>query len=270
MQLDNLCGVALDSATYPMSGLTIALASAGCIFSGTLLGLGLRRILPEHHLNADSKDAVKVGAGMISMMAALVLGLLVSSAKNNFDSTNSAMTESGAKVILLDRLLATYGPEAGEIRKDLRQSVLASIEMLWPEERTRGSSLERFERANAMERLLGKLRELQPQNDTQRDLRKRAEDLGHEMLLTRWLQIEQTQNSLPVVFLVILLFWLTMLYMTFGLFAPHNGTVVAVMFVGALALATAVFLIVEMNHPLQGAMKISSGPMRKAAELLGR
>lgn len=253
-----------------MSGLTIALVSGGCIFSGTLLGLGLRRILPEHHLNADSKDAVKVGAGMISMMAALVLGLLVSSAKNNFDSTNSAITESSAKVILLDRFLANYGPEAHDIRRELRQSLLASIEMLWPEERTAGSTLEKFERANAMERVLGKMRELKPQNDIQRELQKRAVDLCHEMLLTRWLQIQQAQTSLPVAFLVILLFWLTMLYMTFGLFAPHNVTVVAVMFVGALALATAVFLIVEMNHPMQGAMKVSSAPLRKAAELLGR
>ncbi len=270
MRLDTVSASALESAAQAMSGTTIALASASCIFGGTILGLSLRKVLPEHHLNEASKDAIKVGAGMISMMAALVLGLLVSSAKSNFDSTTTAITQSGAKVILLDRLLANYGPETQELRKELRWSVIAMIEMLWPEEGKSEFGTERFERANAMERMLEKIRNLKPQTESQRELQARARDLGHEMMLTRWVQIQQAQTSLPVAFLVVLLFWLTMLYTTFGLFAPYNGTVVSVLFVGSLAIATAVFLIVEMNHPMQGAMKVSSAPLRKAVEILGR
>src|SRR5512137_1293941 len=132
-----------------MSGTMIALISAGCIFGGTLLGLALSRMLPSHHLNADSKDAVKVGAGMISMMSALVLGLLVSSAKNTFDSTNAAIVQSGAKVILLDRVLAAYGPEVKELRDQLRLGLAASIELLWPEEGVH-ESLSKFEKAAMM------------------------------------------------------------------------------------------------------------------------
>ncbi len=250
-----------------MNGMALAVGSAVCIFSGTLLGLGLRRVVPQHHLSDDSKDAVKLGAGMISMMAALVLGLLVSSAKSNFDSTTKAITEGGAKVILIDRLLASYGPETKEIREYLRASVAASISMLWPEEHPTASMLV-FERVAPMERVLEKVRELKPQTETQRAVLDRVQALVHEILLTRWIQIEQAQTTLPLAFLVILLFWLTMLYTTFGLFAPRNATVITVLFVGALALATAVFLIVEMSHPMQGAMKVSSGPMRKALEHL--
>jgi len=253
-----------------MNGITIALTTAGCIFGGTLLGLGIRRLLPEHHVSSDSKDAVKLGSGMISMMAALVLGLLVSSAKSNFDDTSRAITETSAKVILMDRLLANYGPETMPVREEMRAAVAASIRMLWPEERLAASSLKAFERVVAMEQVLARVRDLKPQNDSQRILQDRVQDLGHQILLTRWVQIEQAQTTLPKAFLVILLFWLTMLYTTFGLIAPHNGTVISVMFIGALAIATALFLIVEMSQPMGGLIKVSSGPMRNALEHLCR
>jgi len=157
-----------------MNSTVIALVSVACIFGGTLVGLILRKMLPADHLNTESKDAVQVGAGMISMMSALVLGLLVSSAKQNFDSTNAALVQGGAKVILLDRLLASYGPEAKELREQLRQGLAASIELLWPEERLQ-ESLSNFEKATAMERLLQKIRELKPQNEAQRALQQQAQ-----------------------------------------------------------------------------------------------
>jgi hypothetical protein len=203
-------------------------------------------------------------------MAALVLGLLVSSAKSSFDATNAAVTHSGARCILLDRVLAHYGTEAAGIRRDLRGAVVAGIAMLWPEEHPRASGLEALERASAMEAMLEKIRTLEPRSDTQRALQAQALQIGNEILLNRWLQIERAQTSPPEIFLRILLFWLTMLYVSFGLIAPRNATVVVVLFVGALSLATAVFLILEMNHPLSGIIKISSGPMRKALEHLGQ
>lgn len=253
-----------------MTSATLALISVGCIFGGTLVGLALRRVVPDHHLSSDSKDAVKLGAGMIGTMAALVLGLLVSSAKSRFDATTEAVTESGARVIMIDRTLAQYGPEAKPLREALRRSVAASIALLWPEEGPPDAGLDAFERTATMETFLAKLRELQPQTDAQRALRAHAETLANQILLDRWRQIEQAQSSLPSLFLVIVLFWLTMLYMSFGLVAPRNLTVVAVLFVGALAVATALFLIVEMSRPMGGIMKVSSGPVRKALEHLGR
>lgn len=253
-----------------MNGLLVAFVSAACIFGGTLLGLGVRRLLPHDHLSADSREAVKVGAGMISMMAALVLGLLVSSAKNNFDSANAAITESGAKVILIDRLLATYGPETGEIRSYLRQSVALFVDVLWPEEKSKQVDMGALERTPPMEKVLVKLRELKPQTEIQRALLEQAKEIANQILFTRWMQLEQAQLSLPTPFLVILLFWLTLLYTSFGLLAPRNATVITVMFLGALALATAIFLIVEMSRPMGGAMKVSSAPMRKALEHIGR
>jgi hypothetical protein len=253
-----------------MSSLTIGLISAGCIFGGALLGLLLQGLLPEQHLRDASKDTVKVVAGMIATLAALVLGLLVSSAKSSFDGTNTAVIENGAKAVLLDRALAAYGPETKDVRELLRRALADGIEMFWPEEGKVGSGMTAFERANAMEMIQAKLRELTPATDSQRKLQAQAEQISGEMLHARWLLIEQAQGTLPLLFLVMLLFWLTMLHLGFGLFAARNATVITVLLISALSVSGAIFLILEMNHPLDGRIKVSSAPLHKALEHLGR
>jgi len=253
-----------------MSSLTIGLISVGCIFGGALLGLFLQGLLPEGHLRDNSKDTIKVVAAMIATLAALVLGLLVSSAKSSFDGTNTAVIENGAKAVLLDRALAAYGPETKDVRELLRRALADGIEMFWPEEGKVGSGMTAFERANAMETIQAKLRELTPTNDSQRKLQSQAEQISGDMLHARWLLIEQAQSTLPMLFLVVLLFWLTALHLSFGLFAARNATVIAVLLISALSVSGAIFLILEMNHPLDGRIKVSSAPLHKALEHLGR
>lgn len=253
-----------------MSSLTIALISAACIFGGVLLGLLLQNLLPDHHLSNESKDTVKLGAGMIATLSALVLGLLVSSAKNTFDTVNAEVTQGAAKMIQLDRALANYGPETRDARELLRRSTVAGIEMFWPEEKTAGMGMTAFERASGMEQVQAKLRELTPATDAQRQLLTQAQQISGELLQLRWLLIEQTQNALPKPFLVMVLFWLTILHMSFGLFAPRNAMVMVVLLLCALSVSGAIFLILEMNHPLSGFIKVSSAPMLKALEHLGQ
>jgi hypothetical protein len=249
---------------------TIFLISAGCIFGGAVLGLLLSRLLPEGHLRDNSRDTVKVVAGMIATLAALVLGLLISSAKSSFDAIDTAITQNGAKVILLDRALANYGPETKDIREHLRSTVVAGIEMFWPGEKAEGAGLAGFERATAMEDLQAKIRQLTPATDLQRQLLAQAEKLSSDMLEARWLLIAQAQRTLPMTFLVVLLFWLTMLHISFGLLATRNATVITVLLISALSVSGAIFIILEMNNPLQGMLKVSSAPMRKALEHLGK
>ena len=113
-----------------MNPVSISLIAFGCIFGGTLLGMYLRTALPEHHLNDESKDVVKLGTGMIAMMAALVLGLLIASAKSSFDTMNSGLVQAGSKTILLDRVMADYGPETREARDLLRRGLTTAIEQV--------------------------------------------------------------------------------------------------------------------------------------------
>jgi hypothetical protein len=252
-----------------MSSLTIAVISAVCIFSGVLLGMFLSSRLPEHHLSTDSKETIKLAAGMIATLAALVLGLLVSSAKNNFDTMNAEITQGAAKIVYLDRLLANYGPETKAVREMLQRNLAAGIHLIWPEDKT-AAQMATFEKASGMELVQHKLHELTPATDFQRQLLAQTEQACGELGQSRWLVIEQTQNILPTPFLVMLLFWLTALHLSFGLFAPRNTLVVVVLFICAVSVSGAIFLILEMNHPLSGVIKVSSAPMLKALEHLGQ
>ena len=118
-----------------MSSPTIGLISVGCIFGGALLGMWLHRVLPERHLDTASKDTIKLGAGLLATLAALVLGLLVSSAKASFDAMNTGIAQAGAKILLADHVLADYGPETKDVREQLRNIVMSSIDRIWPEEK---------------------------------------------------------------------------------------------------------------------------------------
>ena len=94
-----------------MSSIGISAIVFACVFGGAMFGVFLRAVLPEHHWNPESKDVVKLGMGLVATMCALILGLLVSSAKSYFDTQSSELTEMSSKIVMLDRLLAHYGPE---------------------------------------------------------------------------------------------------------------------------------------------------------------
>ena len=252
------------------SSLTLSFISAGCIFGGVLLGFVLRRLLPEQHLDGESKDTIKLGAGMIATVSALVLGLLVASAKNTFDTTEEELTQRGAKIIFLDRLLADYGPETKATREQLRRTVAASIEMIWPKGKTGASGLTAYEQMNGMQVTHMTLLEITPTTSAQRQLFATAQQIISDLRQSRWVLIQRGQRAIPIPFLVVLLFWLTMLHVSFGLFAPRNATVITALFISALSVSGAIFIILDMAHPLQGMIKVSSEPMRKALEQLGQ
>jgi len=253
-----------------MSLLAIFVIGFVCLFGGLLFGMVLRTVLPEHHLTAESKDAVKLGTGMVSMLAALVLGLLIASAKGTFDMMNTELTQTGAKIILLDRVMAQYGPETGEARDFLRRSVASAVRRIWPEE-TKAVAVGAIESLDPNEMLQDRLRQLSPHNDPQRSLQSQALNLSFDIAQARALLSEQvSQSSLPVPFLVILVFWLTIIFASFGLFAPRNTTVIIVLFVCAISASAALFMIVELDRPYSGIIKISSAPLHDALAHLGK
>src|SRR5580765_1883751 len=94
-----------------------------CLFGGALLGMGLSALLPEHHLNSDSRDAIKLSTAVVATLSALALGLLVASAKTSFDTADNLLRTMVARTVLLDRVMAHYGPEAQAARAELRQVV---------------------------------------------------------------------------------------------------------------------------------------------------
>jgi len=209
-----------------------------------------------------------MGMGLVVTMAALVLGLLVSSAKSFYDAQNSELTEVTAKVVLLDRLLAHYGPETKEARDLLRGTVADGIERVWPQERTQSSKL--VAPSTEAEALIGKIEALSPKDDRQRSLQAQALSTVIGLIQTRWLMYEQGDGSVSVPMLAVLVFWLTAIFISFGLFAPRNATVITALFVAGLAVSGAIFLILEMYAPFAGLIEISSAPLRATLRQLGQ
>ena len=253
-----------------MTSLTIGIIIAACICGGVLVGFALQRVLPAHHLSKEAQDTIKLAVGVIATSTALVLGLLVSSSKAQFDAMGERLVQFGANVIILDGILAEYGPEAKPVRGQLRQIVEATLQRVWPEERTGGSAMKAIERGRVFDTFRAALRELKPVTDEQRAWLAQAQQITNESSRSRWVLIEEAQRGLPPILLGVLIFWLALLFVSFGLFAPRNVTVTLALFVSACSMAAAIFLVLEMNSPLDGLMKISSAPLRKALEFMGQ
>jgi hypothetical protein len=253
-----------------MSAQLTAFIIFALMLGGMALGSYLRLVLPDEHTQADSKDILMTAAATMGTLIALIIGLLVTSAKSTYDETNSSITQSGAKIITLDYYLSNYGPEANELRVLLRQSTAAAIERIWPDKGTQGTVWAKMVAADETADLYNKIRQLAPQNDGQKYLQTQALQIAADMMQTRWMLIEQSQINLPRMFLSVLSFWLIVLFVQFGLLAPRNRTALSAVFICALSMAGAIFLILELNHPLEGRIKISSAPMQKALSLIGK
>ncbi len=241
-----------------------------CMLSGMALGSYLRLVLPDEHTQADSKDILMSSAGMMATLIALIIGLLVTSAKGNYDNTTSGITQSAAKIITIDYYLSNYGPDAKASRDLMRQATATAIERVWPNESTQGADLTKMETATGMADVYSKIRELSPQNDSQKYLQSQALQISADMMQSRWMLIEQSQTNLPRIFLVVLTFWLTVLFAQFGLLAPRNRTAKSALFICSLSMSCAIYIILELNNPLEGTIKVSSAPLHKALSLIGK
>jgi hypothetical protein len=253
-----------------MSPMIIAAIVFACIFGSALLGMFLRTQLPEHHLKEDSKDIVKLGTGLIATLAALVLGLLVASAKGSFDKVNDELVQMAGKIILLDRVLALYGPDTKEVRSQIQSNYTMVVELLFSGDAAKVMQLDTPEAVTRVEAIQVKLRELAPQNDSQRALQSRALELVGELAAARWHLLVQKDSSIPTPFLVVLVFWVSVLFASFGLFSPRNALVIGILLVCALSVAGAIFLILELNNPFGGLMRVSSVPFQQALAHLGQ
>ena len=243
-----------------MSAIALSCITFVCISVGALLGM----FLPGHHLSSDDKDVVRLGTGLIGTIAALVLGLLIASAKGSYDTQSTQVTQMTSNVVLLDNLLAEYGPETTELRNLLRRGIAVLADRMWRENSSDVAKARPFEVSAESDAFFAKLQRLSPQNDSQRSLQARAIQIATDIAQTRLLLFAQTSNSIPMPFLVVLIFWLTIIFGSFGLFAKPSATVFGSLFVFALSAAGAIYLVLELGQPFAGLMQISSEPQRNA------
>ena len=253
-----------------MSPVAIGAVVFACTFGGALAGMILSSLLPEHHLADKSKDTVKVAIGLIATMTALILGLVTASAKSSFDSVDAAVRQGAANVLTLDRVLARYGPGAAQVREALKVAMAHRIDAILPQGESRPARFDPWAVAGSAEQLVSRIRALAPENDDQRWLQSRALSLAESILEARFQVLGALAPSVPLPFLGVLLFWLTITFASYGLFAARNATVICTLAVCALSVAAAVFLIMEMDGPFDGLIRVSVNPLKYALDHLNQ
>lgn len=245
-----------------MESLAVSILTFVLILGSIFVGTSLRHALPKHHLDKDSQDVVRLGAGLIATIAGLVLGLLIASAKGSFDVQTAQIKQITADIILLDTLLEQYGPEALPLRQGIREQVGPFADRLWQEKETRTN--EPFAANVTSEKLYLAILALQPKNELQKSILSRAIQVTGDLVQTRLLLFVQTGKLVPTPFLIVLIFWLMIIFASFSLFSELNTTVLTFLSLFSLSASCAMFLILELGNPFSGLMAISSAPLRHA------
>ena len=245
-----------------MSSIATATVVLACVVGSALLGMFIRARLPDHHLSPETKDSVKLAMGLVATMVALILGLLIASAKSSFDAERNGVAQMAAKIVFLDRMLVDYGPETTAARQLLRHSVARAIAEMWPDRKSAQSQLDPT--ATPADGLYALIQQLSPKTELQRVLKSQTMGIAFDLGQLRWLEFEQSGGSVSMPILIIMTSWLAILFVSFGLFSPPNGTVVASLLLVALSVSAAIFLIMELDRPFDGAIQISSEPLDNA------
>src|ERR1700676_2912078 len=201
-----------------MNAIALSCITFACISGGALLGM----FLPGHRLSTDDKDVVRLGTGLIGTIAALVLGLLIASASGSYQTQSGHGQHMSADIILLHDLLAQYGPEAQPARELLRRALGLMVERIWRENSSASATQVPFRATAAGEEAFAKIQQLPAQSEDQRLLKSRAVELSVGLAQTRLLLLEQGGSSIPTPFLAVLIFWLSVIFASFGLFSRLN------------------------------------------------
>jgi len=223
------------------------------------MGRALSRRLPQDHLNADTKETVKLAMGLLATMSALLLGLLVASAKGSYDNARSEVIQMAAKVVFLDRVLTGYGSEAEEVRARLHEAVEETANRMQPiRTNTPVNLAPNTQTGNA---IYLAIQHLTPHDEMQRDLKAQATTLALELGQIRTLLVTESISSIAKPLLIVVSFWLVVIFLSFSLIAPHNATATFALMISAVSVATAIFLILELDRPFSGLLRISNEPM---------
>lgn len=249
----------------------------------TGVGVWVRPLLPEEHKAHETVQLIQLVIGMLVTFAALVLGLMTASAKSSFDTASNDLRAYAADLIEFDMTLREYGTDTDSARRLLRQYTAAAIASTWPREtppagdypKDIGSqdNSQKLENARLGDMLSAVGRELR-QLRTHDPLQQRTLDDGlsqyRRVVDARWKIIEEAHSSISQPFLKTLTFWLGVIFLSFGLIAPRNALALVTILLGAVSIASAIYVIVDLDTPFTGPIVISSSPMRDALSHLSR
>lgn len=236
-----------------MSPLAISAIVFCVLFGSALIGIAIRRSMPEQYRDEHTSNIVKTAVGLIGTLAALVLGLVIATAKSSYDEKTGQTRQLTAKVIQLDALLSQYGQGAEKSRTLLRQATNEVVQRIWQGEAAGKSA---FQVATPSFALFGEIELLEPANDLQRSLKSRAAQTFTDLMQERLLLFARSGTSVPTPFLVILIFWLAVIFASLTILSRANAFGVAAIAVTSISLSGAIFLILELDYPFTGLLQI--------------
>ena len=242
----------------------VFLVTFGSTVGGMLLGTMLRALLPAAHLNTDTKEVVRLGVGLLATLSAVAISLMIASAKTSYDTQDAHFRQFSADVILTDQLLAQYGPDAVEVRKLMRIAIPAALDRIWREKAVGAAQNNAFTTSSVAEQIYDAIEALAPANDAQRLLKPRIEQAAGDIARARLLMFADVDTPIQRPFLLILVFWLTVIFISFSLFVEPGPVVLAAMLIFALSVASALFLVADLSRPFAGLMQISNEHLREA------
>lgn len=239
-------------------------------FGATLLGVRVRRMLPERYADESTKSSVQTVVGQMSLLTAAVLGLVTASAKSDFNSASALVSEAAIRLVTLDRILADFGPRAAPLRASLKQMVEQQIVRMQGTSEAAASDDAIIRRAEEYEAFYRSVASLTPESDAQTAEIRRALDIVMDLLRSRWMLSLDMAPELPVAFLLFVLAWLVLDFFYVGLYASDNAFVIVALAFVAICLASAMFLMLELEDPLTGFIRVSAEPLKRAVAVLGR
>lgn len=237
-----------------------------CIFGAAMLGFALRRVLPEDHLTDQTGKTVHNIMSVVTLLAALVLGLLVANTKSSFDVRSQEVQQFSANLTLLDRELLHFGQDAVKTREMLRTFTERKIAQLWADRGAEAAATDAAQSVQLLDEIEADLRLFAPENGAHAEGRRNALDIIRDLKRTSRLLSVQQINQAPRPFLIVCIFWLSALFLCRAIFAPFHGTVIAAFFLAALSVSMAINLIFDMDRPFVGFIRVSPVPMQQALD----
>jgi ABC-type amino acid transport system permease subunit len=227
-----------------------------------VLGLLARSRLPGHLLSSETQSAVTVLVAVIGTLSALVLGLMITVANSSFSKASDEVRQSSLQVIRVERNLRRYGSEGDDARAKLRAWATIKLQQLSPEKGQSPPSAQQG--IETLESVQDALLALTPKDEGQKYLRTLCLALSSNLIQERWSLEQHKGHSIPVPFLVLLIFWLTIVFASFGLFAPANATTIVALLLCSIAVAGGIALIEDLDDPSSGFIRFPVDSMRKA------
>jgi hypothetical protein len=248
----------------PISAHALSLLVFVLVFGAALIGMAIRNGQPESHFTSEARNSVLLAVGLVVTMTSLVLGMLVSSAKTFYDGQKIQVSELSSQIVLVGDLMTAYGPESADLRIEALRAMQQTVDRIWPKNTSRD-----FELTPVADFLhfYRHIQLLEPKNEAQASAKTQLLATTLTLRKAYWLMFLQSQQtSITVPLLSVVTTWLVIIFYSFGLFAPRLPNVVATLFICALAVSSAIFVILSMNSPFKGALRISPAAVRKVLD----